>query len=108
MPGRVRIGARGMTIEEIASILPIANFNGAVLDRPVLDRTGLTGKYNFSLEWTPEFNGINGMPPPSFQPDPTGPTFLEALKEQLGVRLEPTTGPIDAFVIDHIEEPSPN
>ena len=38
----------------------------------------------------------------------TGPTFLEALKEQLGLKLVPQTGPVDVLVLDHVEEPSPN
>jgi len=75
------------------------------LSRPVLDQTGLSGTLDFVIEWTPEFNG---PPPPNFQPDPSGPTFLEALKEQLGLKLQPQTGPVDVLVIDHVEEPSPN
>ena len=77
------------------------------LGRPVLDQTGLSGTFDFAIEWTPQLSGP--LPPSTdFQPDPDGPTFLQALQEQLGLKLEPTTGPIDAFVIDHIEEPSPN
>jgi uncharacterized protein (TIGR03435 family) len=77
------------------------------VDRPVLDETGLTGKFDFVIEWTPQFDG---PPPPgvNFQPDPTGPTFLEALKDQLGLKLVPQTGPVEVPIIGHIEEPSPN
>jgi uncharacterized protein (TIGR03435 family) len=57
------------------------------------------------MEWTPE---ISGPPPANFQPDLTGPTFLEALREQLGLKLESQTGPVDVLVIDHVEEPTPN
>jgi uncharacterized protein (TIGR03435 family) len=71
-------------------------------DRPVLDKTGLTGEFDFIIEFSP------AVPPGSnFQPDPNGPTFQEALKEQLGLKLDSQTGPVDVFVIDHIEEPSP-
>ena len=79
----------------------------ADLGRPVLDQTGLNGVFDFTLEWTPDING----PSPSsaaFQPDPSGPTFLEALKEQLGLKLDSQTGPVEVFVIDHIEMPSEN
>jgi uncharacterized protein (TIGR03435 family) len=76
-----------------------------------LDQTGLSGTFDFSIDFTPEVNGPPGgmrATQPDFQPDPTGPTFLEALKEQLGLRLESTTGPVDVLVIDHVEEPSAN
>ena len=60
------------------------------LDRPVLDQTGLSGSFDFIIEWTPQINGP--LPPgANFQPDETGPTFLEALKEQLGLKLDSQT-----------------
>jgi bla regulator protein blaR1 len=75
--------------------------------RPGLDRTGLSGTFDFYLEWTPQLN--DPLPPGStIQPDESGPTFLEALKDQLGLKLEPQTGPVDVLVVDHVEEPSPN
>jgi len=100
VPGRVRVGARNVTIQIIADQLPgIADD----IDRPVYDRTGLIGTYDFSLEFSPD------VPPgTNFQPDPNGPTFLEALKDQLGLKLESQTGPVDEYLIDHIEEPSSN
>jgi uncharacterized protein (TIGR03435 family) len=73
------------------------------VDRPVLDRTGLTGTFDFSLEWS--------LAPDSAQPlgspleDP-GPTFLEALRQQLGLKLKSTKGPVDVLVIDHVEHPT--
>jgi uncharacterized protein (TIGR03435 family) len=70
--------------------------------RPVFDRTGLSGSFNFSIEWTPRLPGTT----PSA--DETEPTFTEALDEQLGLRLESTTGPVGALVIEHIQEPSAN
>ena len=69
----------------------------------MLNQTDLSGNFHFALEWTPE--------PPSnvnFQPDLFGPTFLEALKDQLGLKLMPQTGPVNVLVIDHVEEPSGN
>ena len=74
------------------------------IDRPVLDKTGLSGTYDFVIEFTPESE-------PSESPSAVtadGETFLEAMKEQLGLRLESQTGPVDVLVIDHIEEPSEN
>jgi len=100
VPGRVRTGARNVTIQIIADQFP-GLLNS--VNRPVLDKTGLVGTYDFSIEFTPDVS--NG---PNFQPDETGPTFLEALKEQLGLRLDSTTGPVEVIVVDHIEQPSEN
>jgi uncharacterized protein (TIGR03435 family) len=97
--GRWRVSARNMSIERIASIFSVVG----MFDRPMLDHSGLNGNFDFSLEFTPEFKG-----PANFQPDPTGPTFVEALQEQLGLKLESIIGPVDVLVIDHVEEPSAN
>jgi bla regulator protein blaR1 len=101
--GRVRIGGRNVSMGLIASTFPAVMLDS----RPVLDRTGLSGTFDFALEWTPEPNGPL-TPSTSFQADESGPEFLEALKDQLGLKLEATTGPVDALFIDHVEEPSPN
>ena len=101
--GRVRTGGRMVTINAIGSELDNRPLE---VDRPLLDRTSLNGTFDFSLEWTPNMNGASDSA--SYQTDPTGPTFQEALKDQLGLKLEPIAAPIDVFVVDHIEEPSPN
>ena len=102
-PGRVRTGARNVSMELIASSMG----GGDGVDRPVLDKTGLTGTFDFAIEFTQQ---INGSSPPGVvsQRDLTGPTSIEAIKEQLGLRLEPQTGPIQFLVIDYVEEPSAN
>jgi uncharacterized protein (TIGR03435 family) len=102
--GRVRIGARNVTMGLIATTLSAMPDGPA---RPVLDQTGLSGTFDFTLEWTPQLN-VPEPPGSTFQTDESGPTFLEALKEQLGLKLESTTGPVNVLVIDHVEEPSPN
>jgi uncharacterized protein (TIGR03435 family) len=103
-PGRIRNAARDVTIGFIASSLTLVGMSNDV-DRAVLDQTGLSGTFDFSLEWTPL---LNGQPPGGAQVDMTGPTFLEALKDQLGLKLVPQTGPVDVLVIDHVEQPSEN
>lgn len=84
---------------------------GAVLDRPVLDQTGLTGRWNFTLNWTPDESQFGGfgvkVPPPSDAADAPPPLFT-AIQEQIGLKLEATKAPADVMVIDHIHEPSPN
>jgi uncharacterized protein (TIGR03435 family) len=103
-PGPLRFGARNVTTGQLADFLfAIGVKSGSGVDRPVLDRTGLNGNFDFSIEFTFQ------MPPnANVPPDSAGPTFFEALQEQLGLKLEPTTGPISVFVVDHVEQPSPN
>jgi uncharacterized protein (TIGR03435 family) len=83
----------------------------AVLDRPVLDQTGLTGRFNFTLTWTPDESQFSGMgikvPPPSDKPD-APPGLFTAIQEQIGLKLDPTKAPVDVFAIDHVEKPSDN
>lgn len=105
IPGRVRIGARNVTLSFFAqsmSASPLVD-----LGRPLIDGTGLTGTSDFTLEWTPE---LQGSPPAdgTFRPDPTGPTFREALRDQLGLKLKSQKGTVESFVIDHVERPSEN
>jgi bla regulator protein BlaR1 len=97
-------GARNVTMEAIANTFSSRFFG---VDRPILDKTGLTGKYDLVIDFVPQVNGPQPLGGDS-QPDASGPTFLEALKEQLGLRLEPQTGPVAVLVVDHAEEPSPN
>jgi uncharacterized protein (TIGR03435 family) len=73
------------------------------LGRPVLDQTKLTGNFDFTLEWTPNIPAS-----PDFVPDQSGPTYIEALKEQLGLKLESTRGRIQVPVIDRVERPDEN
>jgi uncharacterized protein (TIGR03435 family) len=103
-PGDDRAAARNVSMDVIASFL---SGLGGGINRPVLDQTGLSGKFDFSLEWAPESN----RPPPisaDAGPVAQGPPALEALKEQLGLKLEPAKGPVETIVIEHVELPSPN
>lgn len=70
------------------------------LDRPVIDQTGLTGKYDFSLQWTTDATLNN---------DPKAPPGLfTAVQEQIGLKITPTKGSAEVLVIDHAERPSAN
>ena len=66
--------------------------------RPVIDKTGLTGSYSFTLEWTPD-----GSPG-----DASGPSIFTAVEEQLGLKLESSKAPAEFLVVDHAEKPSGN
>jgi uncharacterized protein (TIGR03435 family) len=82
------------------------------LGRIVVDKTGLTGKYDFTLQWTPdESQGPPGGPPGidyAPPPDSSGPSIFTAIQEQLGLKLESEKGPVEILAIDHAEKPSAN
>jgi uncharacterized protein (TIGR03435 family) len=103
--GRFRIGARNVPLANLTRAMVQPGFTG--IDRDILDKTGLEGTYDFVMEFTPQFN--EPLPPgETFVPDPSGPTFQQALKEQLGFKLESQTGATEVFVLDHVEQPSEN
>ena len=82
------------------SMLEFARFLQSKTDKPVVDATGLPGKYTFTLKWASE---------PATESDPDlGPGLLTALQEQLGLKLEKARGPAEVLVIGHVERPSPN
>jgi uncharacterized protein (TIGR03435 family) len=79
------------------------------LGRPVIDKTGLSGLYDIDLHWTPDQMPRNLPPGIQLPPvDPNGPSIFTAVQEQLGLRLESTTGPVDSLVIERVEKPSEN
>ncbi len=99
--------------EFIAKNTTMVDFAGflqqGVLDRPVLDQTGITGRYDFGLLWRPEVRPAgpgNNPPPPS---DTDGlPDVYTAIQQQLGLRLEAAKTPTEVIVIDRLEKPSEN
>jgi uncharacterized protein (TIGR03435 family) len=93
--------ARNATMAQFTAML-----QRGVLDRMVLDNTGLSGKYDFELEWTPDDNQFGGQLPRSAEP--TKPNLFTALQEQLGLKLEATKGVVAALVIERAERPSEN
>jgi len=75
----------------------------------VLDRTGLTGNYDISMEWTPDETQTFQLPPDVPKPEATGaPSLFTAFQEQLGLKLEPQKGPVEVYVIERAEKPSEN
>lgn len=100
-PEAVTLPGRYASMAEFAWV-----FQRAALDRPVVDRTGLTGRYDFDLQFTPDESLFGGV---LKAPDvPTKPDLFAALQQQLGLKLEATRGPVDALIIDHAERPSEN
>jgi uncharacterized protein (TIGR03435 family) len=93
----------GTTIDQFTGLLR------RMVDRTVVNKTGLAGNYDFDLTFTPDVPAPPpGSPllPPGF--DPNGASIYTAIQEQLGLKLESTKGPVDVLVIDHIEHPTEN
>jgi uncharacterized protein (TIGR03435 family) len=100
-PGRIRFG--NYPLELFAR-----SISGRV-GRAVVDRTGLTGNWEFELEFQPEVPP--GQLPPGATPppvDPDAPNFFTAIQEQLGLKLDATKGPVEVWVIDGVERPTPD
>jgi uncharacterized protein (TIGR03435 family) len=90
------------------------HMQGGVMDKPVIDQTGLSGKYDFELKWTPDesqfaqFRGVGAV-----VPQPTGdlkapPNLYTAMQEQLGLKMRTEKFLADVIVIDHVDRPSEN
>jgi len=107
--GRGHISAQMLTLGALVQRL------SSSLGRPVVDRTGLTGLYDFDLQWAPDEmeveTGKSGerMPAESAPAgESTGPSIFTALQEQLGLKLESQKGPVEILVIDRMEKPTEN
>ena len=106
--GRARMIGNGQPVSKLADAL------SRQLGRPVTDKTGLTGSYDFTLDFDPEGSiGLGMMPPHEGGPDGPGanppeteaaPAIFTALQEQLGLKLEQKKGPLDLLVVDHSEK----
>ncbi len=102
MRGRITMGSGFVKLEDMP-VSGLVNQLGYALDRPVIDKTGLTGKYDFSLKWKPDNQPASDSGSGEDLPD-----IFTAVQEQLGLKLEPSKGPVDTLVIDHVEMPSAN
>jgi uncharacterized protein (TIGR03435 family) len=108
--GGMSMGPRGMTAigVPVGNLVPML---ARILGSTVVDKTGLTGNFDVSAEWTPDETQTLGFllggpaPPPS---DAAGPSIFTALQEQLGLKLESQKGPVEVLVIDRAEKPSEN
>jgi uncharacterized protein (TIGR03435 family) len=101
-----RITCQRCTMGELAVNL------SSITGRPVRDETGLTGKYDFKMEWAPELKagGVERGEgaPADLASTPEAPTLFTALQQVLGLKLEPKKGPVDMYVIERAEKPSEN
>jgi uncharacterized protein (TIGR03435 family) len=101
------IEAQGTTLDDFSRML------FAVLGRPVFNKTGIAGRFDIRIEFSREGTRFSPLRPTesadgsSPASDPTDSIFA-ALQEELGLKLEPAKGPVETFVIDHIERPPGN
>jgi uncharacterized protein (TIGR03435 family) len=93
------------------AIAALANALSPQLGRPVIDKTGLSGGYDFELAFMPEGRGMPLGPPPPGAPelpplDPNAPSLFTALQEQLGLKLESGRGPVEVIVVESLSQPT--
>jgi uncharacterized protein (TIGR03435 family) len=101
-PERVALPARNATLDDFAELM-----QRGVLDRPVVNRTGLTERYDFDLEWAPDESQFGGGVPPASSTAPSPPLFT-AIQQQAGLVLRATRGMVSALVVDSVERPTAN
>ena len=103
------LSVRNLTMKGFATWM-----QSGVMDRPVVDQTGLTDRYDFQLKWTPDesqfaqFRGTGAVVPPPTEDAKAPPALYTAIQEQLGLKMGPAKAPDDVIVIDHVEKPSAN
>lgn len=109
--GAIRIGGGSL----VGNAVPLSLLIGVLsqrLDRPVIDKTNLTGRFDIRLQWTPDVGESSlspgGDPLPPAPSDNAGPSIFVAIQEQLGLKLEAAKGPVEVLVIDYVEKPSVN
>jgi bla regulator protein blaR1 len=117
-PPVMSFSSKGMTIwARAATMDSLAQMLSQQMGTTVVDKTGLTGKYNYTLSWMPDEDSLQlmGLPIPGPPPggsgqsqQPVGPSIFSALQEQVGLKLEVHKEPVDVIVIDHLEKPSAN
>jgi uncharacterized protein (TIGR03435 family) len=104
--GRGRIEVQGSN-----SVALLAEELSKIVGRVVVDKTGIDGRYDLTLKWTPDEVAsfrLSESDEPSSAPGLSGPSIFTAIQEQLGLKLESQKGPVEVLVIDHLEMPSEN
>jgi uncharacterized protein (TIGR03435 family) len=101
-PVHIALPVRNATLDEFAELM-----QRGILDRPVVNHTGLTGRFDFDLEWAPDETQFGGDVPAASSTAPAPPLFT-AIQQQAGLTLRPTRGMVSALVIDTVERPTAN
>ena len=112
--GGIWVHGRGNIVSSGASMRSLAEWLSRFLERTVIDKTGLSGFYDFTLQWTPSEGEGHGLPP-GYQEtanvsssEAPGPSLFSALQEQLGLKLQSSRGAVDVLAIKHVEKPTEN
>jgi len=108
MPRCALGGGPGHLIADSIELSGLANALSSSTDRVVIDRTDLRGRFNVDLQWTPELVGPAPAANANAAATDAAPALVTAIREQLGLKLEPTTASIEVLVIDGATRPSPN
>lgn len=103
-PGGIMLPAQNATMADFCGVMQSA----VLTDRPVVDRTGLQDRYDFTLKWAPDESQFGGHGPPVSDAPDAPPGLFEAIQEQIGLKLEATKTPVDVMVIDSAAHPSAN
>jgi uncharacterized protein (TIGR03435 family) len=108
----IRFLGRGNVEGMGTAVSGLAGYLQTLLGNVVVDKTGLTGNYDFKLTWAPDEAqagkpGAQGVPATNGAEE-SGPSIFTALQEQLGLKLEATKGPVETMVIERVEKPSEN
>jgi len=98
-PGKMEVPAKSVTMDDFVAML-----QRATLDKPTVNRTGLTGKYDFDLTWAQDQSQYGGEVPAA-PDDSQSPPLFTAMQEQLGLKLEATRGMVSAMVVDGVVKP---
>lgn len=105
-------GGIGMVSARAQSLAMLLNLLAGQLNRPVYDRTNLTGAFDYDMQYTPDnmpaIPAGTTLPPGLILPSPDGPSLMTAIQEQLGLKIEMGKGPVDVLVIDAAEPPTPD
>jgi uncharacterized protein (TIGR03435 family) len=102
--GNMNVSGHNGAMELTSWANPMTSFVGSLsilVDRTVIDKTGLKGEYDVHMKWTSD----TASPP---LPDDAPPTLFTAIQEQLGLKLVPSKGPVNTLVVDHVEQPTEN
>ena len=98
--------AKSMTMADLAQLL-----QRLILGQPIVDKTGLEGRWAFTMRWTPDETQFEGAPESSRHPADDAnawPPLFTAIQKQLGLKLESQKADVPVLVVDHVDHPSPN
>src|SRR6185437_10838584 len=100
-PGSPMMVSPGKIVGQGITLASLNDLVAQIVHRPIIDKTALTGRYDISLEWTPDNT-------PDTSPLAGDLSIFTAVQEQLGLKLEPSTASLDILVIDSAQKPTPN